>query len=113
MIRIVLLDLLLDIFVAITLVVVYHIVDIIAIDILYGKGIAKFDSDYQFDRLVSILIIGLIPIINIMCLCYMLWTFEYRVEAFTWGIYRLARKKHGVIVRKTIKTRKKEIRNDI
>lgn len=109
MIRIVLLDLLLDIFVATTLVVVYHIVDIIAIDILYGKGVAKFDSDYQFDRLVSIGTIGLIPIINIVCLCYMLWTFEYRVEAFTWSIYKLARKKRGVIVRRT---RKKEIRND-
>lgn len=79
---------------------IYAILDRIALDILYGKGVAQFDRDYYIDRLVSIAVINAIPIFNIVFLTIMMWTFEYRVEAFTWSIWDLANKKRGVIVRK-------------
>ena len=106
MLRIILCDLGLDIFVALCCVATYAIIDRCALNLLYGKGKAEFDRDYYTDRLVSVGILGLMPIVNVVFLGVMLWTFGDRVEAFARGIYRIAYKKRGVIIRKEKKNGK-------
>lgn len=100
MLRIILCDLGLDIFVALCCVATYALVDRCALNVLYGKGNAKFDRDFYTDRLVSVGILGLMPIVNVVFLGVMLWTFGDKVESFVWSINRIARKKRGVIVKK-------------
>lgn len=100
MIVILLKDLLINVAVMGMCVGIYAIIDRIALDILYGKGVAQFDKDYYIDRLVSIAVINAIPIFNIVFLTIMMWTFEDRVEAFTWSIWKLAKRKRGVVVKK-------------
>lgn len=106
MLRIILCDLGLDIFVALCCVATYAIIDRCALNLLYGKDKAEFDRDFYTDRLVSVGIFGLLPIVNVVFLGAMLWTFGDRVEAFVRGIYRIAYKKRGVIIRKEKKNGK-------
>lgn len=100
MLRIILCDLGLDVFVALCCVATYALIDKCALNLLYGKDKAEFDRDYYIDRLMSVGILGLMPIVNVVFLGVMLWTFGDRVEAFARGIYRIASKKRGVIIRK-------------
>lgn len=106
MLRIILCDLGLDAFVALCCVVTYALIDRCALNLLYGKDKAEFDGDYYIDRLVSVGILGLMPVANVVFLGAMLWTFGDRVEAFARGIYGIAYKKRGVIIRKEKKNGK-------
>ena len=106
MLRIILCDLGLDVFAALCCVATYALIDRCALNLLYGKGEAEFDRDYYIDRLVSVGILGLMPIVNVVFLGVMLWTFGDRVEAFARGIYGIACKKRGVIIRKEKKNGK-------
>ena len=103
MLGIILCDLGLDLFVALCCVVTYAIIDRCALNVLYGKGNAKFDRDFYTDRLMSVGVLGLIPFANIVFLGVLLWTFGDKVEVFVWSINRIARKKRGAIVKKEMK----------
>lgn len=92
--------LLVDIAVAIAVIALYALTDEIALSIIYGKNKVIFDRDYYTDRLLSVFIIGLIPIVGFVIMMWWLWTLSDRVEAFVWSIHELSQKKRGVIVRK-------------
>lgn len=92
--------LLVDIAVAIAVTALYALTDEIALSIIYGKNKVIFQRDYYTDRLLSVFIIGLIPIVGFVIMMWWLWTLSDRVEAFVWSIYKLSQKKRGVIVRK-------------
>lgn len=91
---------LVDIAVAIAVTALYALTDEIALSIIYGKNKVIFDRDYYTDRLLSVFIIGLIPIVGFVIMMWWLWTLSDRVEAFVWSIYKLSQKKREVIVRK-------------
>ena len=92
--------LLVDIAVAIAVTALYALTDEIALSIIYGKNKVIFDRDYYADRLLSVFIIGLIPIVGFVIMMWWLWTLSDRVEAFVYSIIHISHKRHGVIVKK-------------
>ena len=92
--------LLVDIAVAIAVTALYALTDEIALSIIYGKNKMVFEKSYYQTRLISIFIVGLIPVLGMIIMCWWMWTFADRVESFVWSIYKLSQKKRGVIVRK-------------
>lgn len=100
---------LVDISVALALTAMYAWITEIALGILYGEGKVKLDNDFQTERLLSIFIVGIVPVVGFVLLGYLMWTLGDRVEAFTYSIRHIAKKKQGVIVLREIKT---DIYND-
>lgn len=92
--------LLVDVAVAIAVTAMYCLTDKIALSIIYGNNKMVFEKSYYQTRLISIFIVGLIPVLGMIIMCWWMWTFADRVESFVWSIYKLSQKKRGVIVRK-------------
>ncbi len=88
--------LLVDVAVALAFVALYAYMDEKAFEILY-KGRRRFDGEYNTERLLSALVIGLIPFIGFGSLCYCLYTLSDRVEGHVWSIRRINRKRQGVL----------------
>lgn len=101
--------LLIDISAAIALTALYALTDEIALSIIYGKNKAVFDKDYYIERLLSIFVIGLVPVVGFIIMMWWLWTFANRVEAFVFSIMSMATNKCGIVVKKENKV---EVYND-
>lgn len=89
--------LLVDVAVAFAFTALYAYMDEKAFEILYN-GRRRFDGKYNTERLLSVLVIGLIPFIGFGSLCYCLYTLSDRVEAHVWNIRRIVKKRSGVII---------------
>lgn len=89
-----------DVAVAIAVTAMYALTDEIALSIIYGNNKMVFEKSYYQTRLTSIFIVGLIPVLGMVIMCWWMWTFADRVESFVWSIHELSQKKRGVIVRK-------------
>lgn len=96
--------LLIDISVGIALTAMYAWIIEIALGILYGENKMKLNNDLMIERLISIFIIGIIPIVGFIILGIFMWTLGDRVEAFTYSMKYLAKNKCGSIVPKEIKS---------
>lgn len=92
--------LLVDVAVAIAVTAMYCLTDEIALSIIYGNNKMVFEKSYYQTRLTSIFIVGLIPVLGMVVMCWWMWTFADRVESFVWSMHELSQKKRGVIVRK-------------
>lgn len=91
---------LVDIAVAIAVTAMYCLTDKIALSIIYGNNKMVFEKSYYQTRLISIFIVGLIPVLGMVIMCWWMWTFADRVESFVWSIWKLAKRKREVIVKK-------------
>ena len=89
-----------DVAVAIAVTAMYCLTDKIALSIIYGNNKMVFEKSYYQTRLTSIFIVGLIPVLGMVIMCWWMWTFADRVESFVWSIYKLSQKKREIIVRK-------------
>ena len=89
-----------DVAVAIAVTAMYCLTDEIALSIIYGNNKMVFEKSYYQARLMSIFIVGLIPVLGMVIMCWWMWTFADRVESFVWSIYKLSQKKREIIVRK-------------
>lgn len=92
--------LLVDVAVAIAVTTMYCLTDEIALSIIYGNNKMVFEKSYYQTRLMSIFIVGLIPVLGMVVMCWWMWTFADRVESFVWSILKLTKRKRGVIVKK-------------
>ena len=88
---------LVDVAVGIAFVALYARMDEIAFGILY-HGNRRFDEEYNTERLLSVFVVGLIPILGFTCMLYYLWTFSDRVEERVWVLRKLIRRKKRIIV---------------
>lgn len=96
--------LLIDLSVGIALTTMYAWVVEMALGILYGKNKVKIDDDLMIEKLISIFIIGIVPIVGFVVLGIFMWTLGDRVESFTYAMRNLAKKKRGSIVLKGTKS---------
>lgn len=92
--------LLVDVAVAIAVTAMYCLTDEIALSIIFGNNKMIFEKSYYQTRLTSIFIVGLVPVLGMVIMCWWMWTFADRVESFVWSIYKLSQKKREIIVRK-------------
>lgn len=98
-----------DVAVAIAVTAMYALTDEIALSIIYGNNKMVFEKSYYQTRLTSIFIVGLIPVLGMVVMCWWMWTFADRVESFVYSIISISHKRHGVIVKEKNKI---EIYND-
>ena len=100
---------LVDVAVAIAVTAMYCLTDEIALSIIYGNNKMVFEKSYYQTRLTSIFIVGLIPVLGMVIMCWWMWTFADRVESFVFSIMNMATNKCGIIVKKENKI---EVYND-